>query len=499
MKSEKYPFVKCLNPRSFVNPHTGEKMVVPCCSCPMCQLRKSYIMAQKCKLESLSHKYTMFVTLTYDNAHLPLMSIEAHNRYLDDCGEVVDNYSAFKLIDQTERLGTQGTQLGTTTDYTFATTTLARKCNTPSGLLPHLSKYDLQLFIKRLRKNVSQYSSEKIRYYAVGEMGPIHFRPHYHLLVWFSDKKIFTSFRKMVRKSWQYGRISAEKSLGNCADYTAKYVNGNGPLPSIFKELGTRPFSTHSTHLGEEILKASYSSVYENEYTTIVRRSIPDISTDSDVVLWRSLKAHFFPKCKGYATKSERVRLYTYKVFSRASVWTKKDRVSEIAPIIFDYCLGYIFRMNVYTDDYDGSLIRYFVYSVGINKIDFLNDKDGSYVEYCLRAIYMELRLSKHFLSFVCNNDANLIYPRYKQIEEFWKKEDYENLKNQCIDEEKYMTSNYYDADFGYNFFYHNLGFDVEAYKQSKSFMKYRAIAQKQIDDSVKHKKLNDLNKAFNI
>ena len=40
------------------------------------------------------------------------------------------------LVDITQRLGTQGTLLGYTPDYTFITETLSNKVNLPAGILP---------------------------------------------------------------------------------------------------------------------------------------------------------------------------------------------------------------------------------------------------------------------------------------------------------------------------------------------------------------------------
>lgn len=155
-----YPFTKCLNPRSIVNPYTGEHLVVPCGNCPACALRKSSLNAMKCKLESLSHKYTMFITLTYNNVSLPRMIVKATNRYKDDCGEVCDTYESFNLIDITQRLGTEGTILGRTSSWSILES-LAKKVELPFGVLPHLCKYDIQLFMKRFRRNLEKYYERK--------------------------------------------------------------------------------------------------------------------------------------------------------------------------------------------------------------------------------------------------------------------------------------------------------------------------------------------------
>lgn len=57
------------------------------------------------------------------------------------------------------------------------------------GYLSYTSKRDAQLFLKRVRKNLSKYSDEKIRYYIVSEYGPKTFRAHYHVLFFYDEVK----------------------------------------------------------------------------------------------------------------------------------------------------------------------------------------------------------------------------------------------------------------------------------------------------------------------
>lgn len=119
---------------------------------------------------------------------------------------------------------------------------------------PTLCKRDLQLFLKRLRRDLeynwciisengesvlkrlkrrSNYKMLKIRYFAVGEYGSRTSRPHYHMILFNypfnirlkSDNILFT---KLVRRAWKNGNIhigtTTEKSIG----YTAGYLFGKG-------------------------------------------------------------------------------------------------------------------------------------------------------------------------------------------------------------------------------------------------------------------------------
>ena len=60
------------------------------------------------------------------------------------------------------------------------------------NLIPFLNYVDVQNYIKRLRKHLYQIlgSYETLHFYAVGEYGPVHFRPHYHILLFTNSKEI---------------------------------------------------------------------------------------------------------------------------------------------------------------------------------------------------------------------------------------------------------------------------------------------------------------------
>lgn len=105
---------------------------VPCGKCVGCRLEYSRQWANRCMLELQYHHSAYFLTLTYDDCHVP--------------------YSYFGRPDTGE----------------------AEKVMT-------LRKRDLQLFFKRLRK---RFPDCKIRYFACGEYGETTMRPHYHAIVY---------------------------------------------------------------------------------------------------------------------------------------------------------------------------------------------------------------------------------------------------------------------------------------------------------------------------
>lgn len=106
-------------------------VTIPCGKCVGCRLEYSRQWANRCMLELEYHDSAYFVTLTYDDYHVP------RSYYPDpETGEA---------------------QLALT-----------------------LEPRDVTLFLKRLRK---AHPKDRIRYFYCGEYGPSTFRPHYHLIL----------------------------------------------------------------------------------------------------------------------------------------------------------------------------------------------------------------------------------------------------------------------------------------------------------------------------
>lgn len=138
---------------------------LPCSKCIGCRIDRAKEWTYRCLAESLYHEYTYFVTLTYDDIHLP--------HWKD--GSV------------------------------------------------YLSRRDLTRFFKRMRK-----AGYEFRYFASAEYGHLSNRPHFHFLM-FTDKPLkltqigLNAFKcDDVEKIWSYGLVSVSYS-----DYgTTRYVTG---------------------------------------------------------------------------------------------------------------------------------------------------------------------------------------------------------------------------------------------------------------------------------
>lgn len=157
---------------SGISNHTME---LPCGTCLGCKTARAAQWASRCDHEARQWENNIFVTLTYDDAHLP-----------------------------------------------------------PEG---HLDAKALTLFFKRLRKRRTTRDKRlrsdqrgNIKYFACGEYGGLYDRPHYHACLFnvgFADKyrvgkDLFQS--GLLAELWPNGRADFGEYTGGGANYIAQYT-----------------------------------------------------------------------------------------------------------------------------------------------------------------------------------------------------------------------------------------------------------------------------------
>lgn len=158
----------CMSPTVIRNSETEYHVGVPCGKCPLCIRRKasawSFRLLEEEKVSTSSH----FLTFTYDDDHVS----NSRNGY------------------------------GT------------------------LSKRDLQLFFKKLRKassrNSGVESQSSYKYFSVGEYGTDTRRPHYHSLLFESSG--MASVVELVSKCWDKGHVYFGDVNGASIGYVLKYM-----------------------------------------------------------------------------------------------------------------------------------------------------------------------------------------------------------------------------------------------------------------------------------
>ena len=499
------PFSKCLHPKRIINPYTHEAMNVPCGTCEACVLAKNSRYSFQCDLESYSCKHTVFITLTYSNEYLPI----ATPIFLDDKTDFGFTCH-YDLVDFET-----GESLGVFEMEPAKLEALQRKFNL-CGSIPYLRKYDLQLFLKRFRYYVDKRCfKEKVRYYAVGEYGPVHFRPHYHLLLFLQSDEALSLCSEIVSKAWTFGRVDCQLSKGKCSSYVASYVNSSCLVPQVLKMSSTCPFNVHSQKLGQGFLQGERQKVYSLTPREFIKRSIVLNGKYKEFDVWRSAYSYFFPRCKGYAGKSSRERAYSYRIYDEARYLfpteeTAFDLAKKVATFVYlfhtskdGYCL-WMFDSGALRDQERAyELCRYF-YDVDVLQYSLDSAEFSRYVH----RVYGELLLSKHFLYFVCDRPTLSEQERkLRLINEFYSALDYMRLTDFFESQQLfYENSDFYGDDdlitdnwenSYYPYFYSNVYTNNGLYEKIPVYRLYDSQIKKLFNDRIKHKKLNDLNRIF--
>lgn len=266
--------------RSFItNRYTGKRIAVDCGQCDYCIHKRAQKASMRVKTAGSAFEYCWFVTLTYDNEHIPLFNCEVYHSEYDDVlsdSGVVYGYEKHSFIPVSEYCCTDSQQLrhiyftqvqGTVpynresgqyepikdnwflsmdTIRSFITKTKSSTSYGKEGklsarygdnLIPYLNYVDVQNYIKRLRKHLYTIlgSYETLHFYAVGEYGPVHFRPHYHILLFSNSEQVSKVLRQCHDKSWKLGRSDFQASRGGAASYVASYVNSLSSAPLLYR------------------------------------------------------------------------------------------------------------------------------------------------------------------------------------------------------------------------------------------------------------------------
>lgn len=193
-------------------------ILLNCGKCLSCKMRKAKEWSIRAVHEAQLHDENCFVTLTYDDKHLPFnMSVSIR---------------------------------------------------------------DLQLFMKRLRKELSYYG-RKVRFLACGEYGSRNGRPHYHLLLFgmcpvcdvaghVGNLAYYSS--PLIAKLWPYGFNVVGSLTEKSAAYVARYTVKKAKTLNGEREDGRTPeFITCSRRpgLGAGWIEKYFPDVYNYDYVVL--------------------------------------------------------------------------------------------------------------------------------------------------------------------------------------------------------------------------------------
>lgn len=540
--------------RSFItNKYNGARIAVNCGQCDYCIHKKAQKASMRVKTAGSAFKYSYFVTLTYDNEHVPLMSCKVLHSDYDDVvgisGDIhfgneyhkyipVSEYQCddnsmlchifFEQVQGTVPFDREIKEYVPVRDNWFLSMDAIRsfiyktqsvdKTDYPASeqygrdnLIPFLNYVDVQNYIKRLRKYLYKQlgSYETLHFYAVGEYGPVHFRPHYHILLFTNSEEVSKVLRYCHDKSWKFGRSDFQIARGGASSYVSSYVNSLSSAPLLYRSCRAfRPRSRASLGFFEKgcdfVESEDPYAQIEQKIDSIVNgrvynfngvsvRSIPPLSyirtllprfssarNDDSIAIARILRAvHSTPKRiakYGFIDYKQDsvlslVRVY-YQYLKANPILTEDDKIIlHSARCLTRFCNS---SSDVDIESYINKLYRLFLYVFKFFRNWHLPDFGSDLASYTGRILFI-----------------------LKTGIEYEKKADYESLRDSFNIRSSYpqisdcmfaLPQNGQERDVLSDFSCETVQLLEQLRYRSSTFCR----------DMIKHKKLNDANNIFN-
>lgn len=540
--------------RSFItNRYNGARIAVDCGQCDYCIHKKAQKASMRVKTAGSAFEYSYFVTLTYDNEHVPLMACKVLHSDYDDAigisGDIHFGHEYHKYIPVSEYQCDDSSMLrhiffeqvqGTVPfdrelkeyvpvkDNWFLSMDAIRsfiyktqsvdKTDYPASeqygrdnLIPFLNYADVQNYIKRLRKYLYKQlgSYETLHFYAVGEYGPVHFRPHYHILLFTNSKEVSKVLRYCHDKSWKFGRSDFQIARGGASSYVSSYVNSLSSAPLLYRSCRAfRPRSRASIGFFEKGCdfvedEDPYAQI-ERKIDSVVNGRIHNfnglsIRSTPPMSYIRTLLPRFSSACNDDSIAIARVLRAVHSTPKRIAKYGfidyKQDSVLSLVRTYYQY----LKVTPILTDD--DKIILHSARCL----TRFCNSSSDVDIESYINKLYrLFLYVYKFFRNwhlplFGCNIDsyAGRIMFILKKGIEYEKKKNYESLRD------VYDLRSQYPEISDCMFALSQNGQEVDVLQAVSSEtvslleqLRYRSATY--CRDMIKHKKLNDANNIFN-
>lgn len=347
-------FINCYHPRVVRNQFTGEEITISCGHCKACLNNRALTMTTRCDMETSSHRYCVYATLTYSDYDVPQL-VRLRQEHCQIKGEIIyldgSTGEFFSFMDKSIRRHSKKDR-----EYCFNT-----------KVLPVLSKPDVQKFIKLLRYYANEIEKNiRLRYCICGEYGETTFRPHYHLLLWFDSDIIAQHYKEIICKAWRHGYVYDPHLVsGTASSYVASYINGYSRLPSIYTHKKLRPFLLYSKNPSLGSLCPSVPSLQEFFDNSVSKVAFcpPASKSFVDVTLWRSLLDRYTPRIQRFSSISVSDRISLYRLveqhhFEDANKfaeflyyrYVRSNRITFVSRYLYDICHKSVLRKKFSRD-----------------------------------------------------------------------------------------------------------------------------------------------------
>ena len=267
-----------------VRPYINDTLPVPCGKCIACLRNKQNAMVSRVLEESQKRGTFQFLTLTYDDEHLPLaqslwrISKETGEIECVDKGEVIVSARCSHLKGIKKEFQDTARQLR---EYFYANTPKASEkpryldkfipsfedseYQYFSRITPSVCREDVRLWLKSARVQYERVHGRKLSdfsYVAVSEYGPRTARPHYHLAlfgltsseaIWLSD---YWKYGYRLVKSVNAVNPDGSNGFQIAARYIGKYMSkGKFDCESVRNCSAEKPRVCQSNGIGSSLIE----------------------------------------------------------------------------------------------------------------------------------------------------------------------------------------------------------------------------------------------------
>lgn len=527
----------CRNP-IITQDTNGNSICVPCGHCADCNNKRAVRYTGMAINASQEHRYTYMITLKYDEVNVPRMYLKE----VDDMIYCIDiTKRPMKTKGKFKKLKTYGQVIHSFPKdehfdefYKKADIYSKMVAKKPFKNLRWCCAEDFQNFIKRLRFRFSQVLDSSFSFFAVSEYGPQTFRPHFHVLLFFDDWRMFKYLREFIIKSWKFGSLRTESpdtNEGVCS-YVASYLNSTSHLPHYLNSKLTRPRSFHSQFLGAKATAEIRDYVYNADGFAFDKVDISTSFGTRPVIFTSDLVRTLFPRCYNFSAQTPAGCVKLYSIYRELSQRYGVTNINQLTKeVIFDpdtnhdflYLLD-VFDLSLYNREF------YDFYELGIFKsFDSLPEQ----LVTIYNRIYSSILLSRHvyqfclakcesFLNFLGIDSYNLMWRFVDYVKSFYDARDKWLFKQQYIMQDEYGKQcpppcpksfdgfSFFDilhfipfyervVDEHFRIFYPigTLDYQDRYYKNNPYIKTINFEKDKCYSEKVKHKELNDVNLIF--
>lgn len=296
-----------------------------CGHCAACRQQNANTKVPKISSHEPPDSIRYFVTLTYDNQHVPVCSKRQFKALYEDSkklgsGLVLPVYRGINSHNSIDLVDLEDFDDPNSIDK-LRGVVLHRDKLHPENNISHDDLFsiaysaDIRNFLKRLRISLFRKYEKNvpISYFYAPEYGPDSMRFHAHFIMWFPNWMACDDVKSFIVKAWPFAdRDRTEKGVELAvapAHYVASYVNCDASIPKILTDWFPLRQS-HSLSFGfskgvftlAEILKSFDRGDYGYDVQTVAGNGQVE---NHHFLYSKSVISRYFPKFKGIARLSD--------------------------------------------------------------------------------------------------------------------------------------------------------------------------------------------------